>query len=204
MADRAIKTDCRIEFGTPQTAPIRRVARVLLQAGIFPSPVHRSTLPLHVDLFMDGAVIFESIGLGGEHRDAGALASSTALEGGSELRYLDREGNGIGMSLRGFEQLAIWSPTDGADLPCIEPWFGLPAPVGLDGEYVNKHHQSELAPGDPVRSSSGSRFRCWGVVCPIGARPSRQGGRWWSRGCGFVAAEAAANPIRKNDRRLRV
>lgn len=123
------KAEYRIEFGDIESAPIRRVENVLLRTGTQPTPVDGSTLYLTPDLFIDGAIILDDL-------------SSTSLH------YRSDDGDGVALSWSGFEQLAIWSPADGTDLICLEPWFGLPDPIDFDGEYRSKPRQLHLPPGE--------------------------------------------------------
>ncbi|WP_368680680.1 aldose 1-epimerase family protein (plasmid) [Rhodococcus opacus] len=129
LRDDAAKDSYRLEFGEPEPTPVRRVDQVLLRAEAQPTPVDGSTLHLTPDLFADGAIIFDRL-------------SSTSLH------YRSDHGDGVTLSWTGFEQLAIWSPPDGTDLICLEPWFGLPDPLDFAGEYRDKPAHVHLAPGE--------------------------------------------------------
>jgi galactose mutarotase-like enzyme len=125
----ASKESYRLVFNDLESAPVRRVDNVLLRAGSHPTPVDGSTLRLNPGLFSDGAVILDQ------------LSSTT-------VHYQSDDDEGLTLSWSGFEQLAIWAPPDGADLLCIEPWFGLPSPADFHGEYCSKPAQLHLGPGE--------------------------------------------------------
>jgi galactose mutarotase-like enzyme len=127
--DMSAKSAHRLEFGATESAPVRRVDNVLLRAGHYPSPIIGTSLLLDPALFTDGALILDRV-------------SSTTV------RYESNDGQGLTLSWSGFEQLAIWSPPDNADLLCIEPWCGLPSPDTFDGEYLTKPDQFRLQPGE--------------------------------------------------------
>lgn len=121
------KSRHRLEFNAVEDRPIRQVDDVLLQDARCPSPIAESSLVLDPALFADGALILDRL-------------SSTSV------RYETTEGAGISLSWSGFEHLAIWSPPDGTDLLCIEPWAGLPSPVDFVGEYRDKPAQFHVPP----------------------------------------------------------
>ncbi|MEU5647291.1 aldose 1-epimerase family protein [Streptomyces milbemycinicus] len=114
-------------FERPEPAPVRRVEDVLLLPERHPTPVRGRTLRLDGALFTDGAVILEALN-------------------SSRLIYSAPGSPRVTLSWHGFRQLALWSPPE-ADLLCLEPWYGLPSPIGSDGEYAASPGQFHLAAG---------------------------------------------------------
>jgi galactose mutarotase-like enzyme len=108
-----------VVFAQPQADHIRRVEQTLLRPEAHASPIHDGVLPLSEDLFRDNAVVLDTLA-------------------GRELLYRGPSGRGLRLRWDGFTQLAIWSPTAGAELICIEPWRGLPAPVGAQAEFGDR------------------------------------------------------------------
>jgi galactose mutarotase-like enzyme len=117
-----------LEFPQDEPAPIRRIADGLLQPQPFPSPVAGGTMPLDESLFAADAVIFD------------ALRSRS-------VRYSAPGAPAITVDFADFPLLGVWSKAPGAFL-CIEPWFGMTAPQGFDGEYTEKPGQFSLEPGE--------------------------------------------------------
>lgn len=116
-----------IEFAAPEPAPIRRLDGGLLSPLAFPTPVIGTVLRLDESLFVDDAIVFDS------------LVSR-------QVRYSAPGAPAIIMRFEDFPLLGVWSKIPGAFV-CIEPWFGVTAPVGFSGEYTKKPHQFELAAG---------------------------------------------------------
>lgn len=114
LALDADRTGHLLELGSPEPGPVRRVTDVLLRAEHYPSPVHDRQVHLTEQPFHDGAFIIEDV------------RSRT-------LTYRGPDGFGLEMTWDGFEHLAVWTPLD-ADLLCLEPWTGLPSPVGWRDE----------------------------------------------------------------------
>jgi galactose mutarotase-like enzyme len=139
------KRDHAVLFERPEPAPVRRVEDVLLLPERHPTPVRGRTLRLDGALFADGALILE------------ALNSSC-------LTYSAPGAPRVTLSWHGFRQLALWSPPE-ADLLCIEPWYGLPAPTGRDGEnsehgeYAAKPAQFHLTAGQSRTFGLGVEIR---------------------------------------------
>ena len=118
-----------VVFARPQAPHIRRVEQTLLRPEVHPSPITpEGVLPLKEDLFRDNAVVLDTLM-------------------GTELLYQSREGRGVRLTWDGFTQLAIWSPTTGAELLCIEPWRGLPAPLDAQGEFGDRPDVETVDPG---------------------------------------------------------
>lgn len=138
----------RIVFSDRETAPVRRVRDVLLLPETFESPVVGDTLELHDALFDEGALLFDRVASTGVRFDADGSPS---------------------LSLRwdGFDRFAVWSPPEQAEFVCLEPWFGLPAPVDFEGDLTTKPAQFHLAPGE---------HRSFGVTIAPEAPPVDLGG----------------------------
>lgn len=112
-----------IVFERDEPAPIRRPIDGLLSAARFPTPVHDRHLPLHDDLFEEGALVWDT------------LASRSVLYGGA-----------IRVDFPGMPHLGIWTKP-GAGYVCIEPWQGHASPEGFDGELADKPGVIAITPG---------------------------------------------------------
>lgn len=117
-----------IEFAQDEPAPIRRIADGLVLPDPVATPVEGSTLRLHDELFVDDAIIFD------------ALTSRS-------LVYSAPGAPAISIDFPDFPLLGVWSRAPGHYV-CIEPWFGMTAPVGFTGEYDTKPGQFRLEPGE--------------------------------------------------------
>lgn len=111
------RTGHLLELQSDEPGPMRRVTDVLLRAEQYPTPLRDRQLHLTERPFHDGALILENV-------------RSPALV------YRGPDGRGLEMTWDGFRHLAIWTPLD-ADLLCLEPWTGLPSPVGWRDELSN-------------------------------------------------------------------
>jgi len=114
-------------FPRDESAPIRRIFGGLLLPEPIPTPVVGDTLTLDDDLFIDDAVIFDG------------LESRT-------VRYSAPGAPTITVDFPDFPLLGVWSKVPG-EFVCIEPWFGMTAPQGFEGEYSAKPGQFTLEPG---------------------------------------------------------
>jgi len=114
-------------FPRDESAPIRRIFGGLLLPEPVPTPVVGDTLTLRDDLFVDDAVIFDG------------LESRT-------VRYSAPGAPTITVDFPDFPLLGVWSKVPG-EFVCIEPWFGMTAPQGFEGEYSAKPGQFTLEPG---------------------------------------------------------
>jgi len=114
-------------FPRDESAPIRRIFGGLLLPEPVPTPVVGDTLTLRDDLFIDDAVIFDG------------LESRT-------VRYSAPGAPTITVDFPDFPLLGVWSKVPG-EFVCIEPWFGMTAPQGFEGEYSAKPGQFTLEPG---------------------------------------------------------
>lgn len=112
-----------IVFEHDEPAPIRRPIDGLLSAAQFPTPVRDRHLPLHDDLFEDGALVFDT------------LASRSVVYG-----------DAIRVDFPRMPHLGIWT-RPGAGYVCIEPWQGHASPEGFDGELADKPGIVAIAPG---------------------------------------------------------
>jgi galactose mutarotase-like enzyme len=121
------REDHSIEFPSAEPAPIRRLQDGLLLPDPVPSPVDGAVLHLGDDLFVDDAVIFDSL----ESRS---------------LRYTAPGAPVIAMDFADFRELGVWSRAPG-EYVCIEPWFGMTAPQGFTGDYARKPAQFRLEAG---------------------------------------------------------
>ncbi|CAN5249481.1 aldose 1-epimerase family protein [soil metagenome] len=120
-----------LEFAFDEPASIRRLEDGLVRFEPLETPVDGRMLPLRDDLFVDDAIIFDKL-----------LSRS--------VRYSAPGTPSITVSFDDFPLLGVWSKLPG-DFVCIEPWFGMTAPVGFSGEYSAKPGQFELEP-DASRS----------------------------------------------------
>ncbi|GGQ35812.1 aldose epimerase family protein [Streptomyces mutabilis] len=118
----------RIVFAEPETAPVRRVDADLLTPESMPTPVRGRELLIGDELFTDGALVFDVLR---------SRALTYTAPGTPELR----------LAWEGFEQLAVWAPL-GAELLCIEPWYGLPAPADAPSPTAEGLGPLRLEPGE--------------------------------------------------------
>ena len=112
-----------IVFERTEPAPIRRPIDGLLSAAQFATLVRDRYLPLHDDLFVEGALVFDT------------LASRSVLYG-----------EAIRVDFPRMPHLGIWTKP-GAGYVCIEPWQGHASPEGFDGELADKPGVIAITPG---------------------------------------------------------
>jgi galactose mutarotase-like enzyme len=118
----------RIRFETPEPAAIRRLTvDGCLRAEPEPSPVVGDTLLLADDLFLDGALIFDTLD-------------------SRRLVYEGETGTRLDVAFQGMPHLGIWTKP-GAGYVCIEPWQGHADPAGFVGEIGEKPGMLPIAPG---------------------------------------------------------
>lgn len=108
----------RLEFEKPEPAPIRRLAKGLLDLNPYPTPVDGRILRLKDDHFRADAMIFDQV-------------NSRAV------RFLAPGSLGLEVAWEGFPHLALWT-IPGAGFLCIEPWAGYHSPEGFRGELASK------------------------------------------------------------------
>ncbi|MCP5433569.1 MAG: aldose 1-epimerase family protein [Alphaproteobacteria bacterium] len=124
------REDHLVLFEKAEPGPIRRVSLPsrLLDRRSFPSPVQVDSLRPRDELFEGGALIFDN-------------PSSRAVWFGVPDRL------GIEVGFPDMPHLGIWS-RPGAGFLAIEPWRGLPAAEGSDGELAERPGITLLAPGE--------------------------------------------------------
>ncbi|MBO1359570.1 aldose 1-epimerase family protein [Acetobacter sacchari] len=121
------REDYEIIFEQPENEPIRRVAGGLLLDETFPSPVDGRVLKLSDSLFVEDAVIFDSVD--------------------SRSVWFGRPGaKGLRVKWAGFDELGVWSK-EGAPFLCIEPWRGHASPANFSGAFKEKPGLLHLGPG---------------------------------------------------------
>lgn len=125
----AAKDQSRINFERHEPAPIRKLAGGLL-GRMKDSPVEGRTLSLREELFVDDAIIFDT------------LASES-------LVYCCGSGRSVAIQWEGFRHLGLWSKP-GADFLCIEPWHGYDSPVGFRGPLEEKPGIACARPGETL------------------------------------------------------
>ncbi|MBI0536712.1 aldose 1-epimerase family protein [Roseomonas sp. KE2513] len=112
----------------------RRLTGGLLDAAeSIPLPGGR--LPLHPGLFDADAIVLPDFP-------------------GRRLR-LEAPGAALEMGWEGYGDLGLWSKPGGAGFLCLEPWCGMAAPMGWDGDFKAKPGIVTLAPG------AAQSFRWW-------------------------------------------
>ncbi len=112
-----------IVFERDEPAPIRRPIDGLLSAAQFATPVRDRHLRLHDDLFVEGALVFDTL-------------ASRSLVYGETIR----------VDFPRMPHLGIWTKP-GAGYVCIEPWQGHASPEGFDGELADKPGVIAITPG---------------------------------------------------------
>lgn len=135
LANHVLRSAHTLEFPQEESEPIRRIAAGLLLPEGQPTPVIGRTLPLNENLFAADAVIFDR------------LKSRS-------VRYSAPGAPSITVDFADFPTLGVWSKVPG-DFLCIEPWFGVTAPLGFSGEYSEKPGQFSLKPGDVISFAHG-------------------------------------------------
>lgn len=117
-----------IRFEAAEAASLHRLSDGLIGEASRPTPLHGERLPLHDDLFQDGALVWST------------LASR-------QVRYGVPGHRSVTVSFPGMPHLGIWTKP-GAGYVCIEPWQGYADPVGFEGDIRNKPGIVMLAPGE--------------------------------------------------------
>jgi galactose mutarotase-like enzyme len=116
-----------VRFAEAEPAPIRRIDGAgLLRAEPLPTPVEGRELRLRDALFVDDALIFDSL-------------RSHSLD------YGVPGGRGLRIDYEGLPELGIWMKP-GAGYLCIEPWAGYSDPQGFSGDIFAKPGILALAP----------------------------------------------------------
>ena len=127
------RADHRLVFAEAEPAPIRRIDPVsgLVFPDPRPTPVEGDTLAPRDELFVEDALIFDQLR---------SRSVRFGVPGGRMLRADFPE-----MPL-----LGVWTKP-GAPFLCIEPWQGLADPVGYTGDFRDKPHVIQVAPGEERR-----------------------------------------------------
>lgn len=128
LSDEAPRSAHSLEFSRNEDAPIRRISDGLLLAEPQPTPVVGRTLSLDENLFAADAVIFDRL-------DSRSVRYSAPGTPSITVDFVD------------FPILGVWSKAPGKFV-CIEPWFGMTAPLGFAGEYSRKPGQFTLESGE--------------------------------------------------------
>jgi len=117
-----------IRFEATETASLHTLSDGLLGPASRPTPVEGDRLPLHDDLFQDGALVWST------------LASR-------QVRYGVPGRRSLTVSFHGMPHLGIWTKP-GAGYVCIEPWQGYADPIGFEGEFRDKPGIVMIPPGE--------------------------------------------------------
>lgn len=118
----------KIRFAQAEGADVRRIdAQGLVRPQTYPSPVAGRDLALDDALFVNDALIFDTL-----HSDT--------------LVYGADDGPALHVGLHGAPYLGLWTKP-GAPFVCIEPWHGIADPEGFSGEFRDKPGLFEVAPG---------------------------------------------------------
>ena len=121
------QTDYRIEFATPEPAPICRLHGGMLDTSPQPTPIDGGTLQLDPTLFEQDAIMMLEVR-------------------SRSLLYLGPDA-GLEFAWEGFPHLGIWQKP-GAELVCIEPWHGYASPAEWDGDFQDKPGIMLVKPGE--------------------------------------------------------
>jgi galactose mutarotase-like enzyme len=125
----ASRADHTLSFPHEESAPIRRIdGDGALLPEALPTPVDGAVLPLADELFAEDALIFD-------HLVSRSVAYTAPGAPTITVDFLD------------FPLLGVWSKVPG-EFVCIEPWFGMTAPVGFAGDFSRKPGQFALEPGE--------------------------------------------------------
>ena len=120
------QTDYRIDFATPEPAPIWRLKAGLLDTLPRPTPVDGCTLQLDPALFEHDAIMMLEVR-------------------SRSLLYLGPDA-GLEFTWDGFPNLGLWQKP-GAEFICIEPWHGYASPAEWNGEFRDKPGLVLIRPG---------------------------------------------------------
>jgi AcrR family transcriptional regulator len=89
----------------------------------------QTTLPLSHDLFVEDALLFESL------RSRRVRLVST------------KSGHGVELAFAGMPYFALWSPVKHAPFVCLEPWTGTATTDAEDDVFEHKRGMTLLPPG---------------------------------------------------------
>ena len=128
----AAREDHEIRLARDEPSPLTRVRPDgLIEPSSRPSPVAGNTVRLDDALFVDDALVWQS------------LASRS-------LSYGCADGPALDIDFPDTPSLGIWTKP-GAAFICIEPWAGYADSVGFTGNFADKPGVFEVAPRDAVR-----------------------------------------------------
>ncbi len=127
----AKREECEIVFEHPEPADIRRLDDGLILMQRFASPLEGKRLRLDDSLFVNDALIFDT------------LVSRA-------VTYRAPSGPSLHIDFPDMPQLGIWT-RPGAPYICIEPWQGTAARVGPTGEMRERPGAVVIAPGETRR-----------------------------------------------------
>ncbi len=118
---------CRFETVEPPYIKRPNLTTGLIKSTQFPSPLRDRVLPLTDALFVEGAILFDTLN-------------------SRSVWFGPRGSSGIVVKFPDSPHLGIWTKP-GAPFLCIEPWQGLAELEGGDGELSRRPGVKILAPG---------------------------------------------------------
>lgn len=116
-----------VAFEYEETAPIRRLAKGLIEAQTYPNPFVTGKLAPDAALFEHDALVFDQ------------LKSRRATFGPAG-------GPTITVAFPDMPNFGLWSKP-GAPFICLEPWQGFASPADFDGEFAERPGVVCIAPG---------------------------------------------------------
>lgn len=128
-----VRAEHVVEFADEEPEGFHRAPENLLLPEAHPAPLVDGVLTVDDALFEDGVLIFT------EARRR-------------VLRYSAPGAPTIVLDSGDFTTMGVWAPV-GADFLCLEPWAGYPAPLGWDGDILDKPGQFRAEPGETVSFS---------------------------------------------------
>lgn len=124
----ASREDHRIVFDQDEPETLRQIVPGgLIGPTPRPSPLDGRILPLHDDLFLNDALIWDPVS-------------------SRRVRYGAPTGPQLDIAFPDTTKLGIWTKP-GAPFICIEPWHGIADPEGFAGDFTDKPGVFEIAPG---------------------------------------------------------
>jgi galactose mutarotase-like enzyme len=118
-----------IRFEKPEPSPVRRLDSAgLLTPTLHPTPIQNQRLALEDSLFVNDALILDSL-------------ASRSVEYGADA------GPKIRVSFPDTPYLGIWTKPS-APFICIEPWHGIADPQGFSGDFTEKPGIFVVTPGE--------------------------------------------------------
>ncbi|MCG7392461.1 aldose 1-epimerase family protein [Microvirga sp. ACRRW] len=117
-----------IRFEKAEAASLHALSDGLIGEASRQTPVQGNRLPLHDDLFQDGALVWSKLD-------------------SRMVRYGVPGRRSVTVSFPDMPHLGIWTKP-GAGYVCIEPWQGYADPVGFEGEFKDKPGIVTIQPGE--------------------------------------------------------